>query len=144
MQNSYSIPHAGVWEATAANGVAGVRRKRMPAADAAQESVRDDIFFRKRGKRVQKDPHIDSEGWEAWTMTARGIVDIHPLHIDVLTSQIGPIVPLGRNAIAVALAEHIVLVQFGTQIHDNDDDDNMAVAARRPTHNRLAGRSKLG
>jgi hypothetical protein len=51
---------------------------------------------------------------------------------------------IGRNAIAVGLAEGIALVQFGSQLHDNDDDDDDNVSVRRVPRARLAGRSKFG
>jgi len=48
---------------------------------------------------------------------------------------------VGRNAIAVGLAEDIVLVQFGNQLRDDDDDDS---AMRKSPRTRLAGRSRSG
>jgi hypothetical protein len=137
IENSYSMSEAGAWEATASNGVAGVRRA-MPVVQAVRGGIRNCIPLRRREKRVRKDPKLDEKGWEAWTMTARGIINTQPLGVEVFTSRVGPIKPIGRNAIAVGLAEDIVLVQFGNQIHDNDDDHS--VAMRRLPHARSAGR----
>lgn len=140
-ETSYSMSQAGAWEATAANGVAGVRRA-MPDVQAVRKGIRNSILFRRGGeKRARKDAKLDEEGWEAWTMTARGIINTYPLQVEVFTSRVGPIKPIGRNAIAVGLAEDIVLVQFGDQIHDNDDDQGVAV--RRLPHARSAGRYKV-
>lgn len=141
-ENSYSMPHAGMWEATAANGVAGVRRA-SPDVKIVGKGIRDGILSRRREVRIQRETKKDDDGWEAWTMTARGVINIHPLQIDVFAKRVGPIKPVGRNAIAVALAEDIVLVQFGDEIHDNDDDGDRVVKRRTP-HPRLAGRSKSG
>jgi len=133
---------AGVWEATAANGVAGVRRKIPEAKVMSKSFIRDSMLFRRGQNSTQKEPKVDAEVWEAWTMTARGIVNVYPLAAGPLASRVGPIKPVGRNAIAVGLAEDIVLVQFGNQIHDNDDDDDVDMS--RLSHTRLAGRSKFG
>lgn len=138
---SYSMSQAGAWEATAANGVAGVRRA-MPDVQAVREGIRNGMLFRRGDKRARKEHKLGEEGWEAWTMTARGIINTRPLQVEAVTNRVGPIKPIGRNAIAVGLAENIVLVQFGDQIHDNDDDHGVVV--RRLPHARSAGRHKSG
>ena len=145
IETSYTMPHAGVWEATAANGVAGVRRS-IPAAKTTSAGTRGGMLtFRGPQKKTQNEPKIDEEGWEAWTMTASGIITIHPLQIDVLADRVGVIKPVGRNAVAVTLAEDIVLVQFGDRINDNDGDDNDdRLVTRRAPRARLTGRSKPG
>lgn len=140
-ENSYSMSQAGAWEATAANGVAGVRRATSDI-QAMRAGIRNSILFRRGEKRARKELKQDEEGWEAWTMTARGIINTHPLQVEVFTSRVGPVKPIGRNAVAVGLAEDIVLVQFGDQIHDNDDDNSVVV--RRLPHARSAGRHKSG
>jgi hypothetical protein len=90
-----------------------------------------------------KEVRSDDERWEAWTMSSRGVISIHPLRIDAFATRVGPIKPLGRNAIAVGLAEDIVVIQFGNRIYDNDDVDENVVKRRLP-HSRLPGRSMHG
>jgi hypothetical protein len=139
-QKTYSMEHAGVWEATKANGVAGVRHKRQDPRRLSEAFTRNGTLFRRKAELTQKDPKIDEEAWEAWTMTATGIINIHPVTVGLFTNRAGPMCSVGRNAIAVGLAEDIVLVQFGNQLHGDDDDDDAAV--RKPLRTRLAGRSK--
>jgi hypothetical protein len=134
--------HAGVWEATGANGVAGIRQKPGAAIVAPKKTFLPG-GLRRRERLVQKDSKSDEEGWEAWTMTSIGTVNIYPLTSDTFASRVGPMRPVGRNAITVGLAEAILLVQFGKQLLDNDDDDDNIVK-RRPAHARLTGRSKTG
>ena len=139
-EKTYSMQHAGVWEATGANGVAGVRHKRQDPRTISETFTRNDTLLRRKAELTQKGPKIDEETWEAWTMTATGIINIHALTVGLFTNKAGPMCSVGRNAIAVGLAEDIVLVQFGNQLHDDDDDE----AVRKPPRTRLAGRSKLG
>jgi len=122
-----------------------VRRKRQDLKSLPGTFSRDHKLFRRKDRPIQRDPETD-EGWEAWTMTATGIVNVHPLSSGLLTGRVGPVCSVGRNALAVGLAEDIVLVQFGNQLYDNDDedDDNMSVSVRRLPRAKLAGRSKLG
>lgn len=138
----FSMPHAGSWETTAANGVAGVRRasSNTLGVDSCTEGG---LISRRRQSKVKKEPTSDEEGWEAWTMSARGVISIHPLRIDAFATRVGPIQPIGRNAIAVGLAEEIIVIQFGKRIRDNDDD-NEGVIKRRSPHSKLIGRSKPG
>jgi hypothetical protein len=141
IEKTYSMQHAGKWEATAANGVAGVRRKRQDLKPMSKTSARDRTLFRRRDRTIRRDPQID-EAWEAWTMTGTGIINIHTLRAGLFSNRVGPMCSVGRNAIAVGLAEDIALVQFGDQLHNNDDDDDMGI--RRMPRARLAGRSKVG
>jgi hypothetical protein len=142
MEKTYTIPDAGVWETTAANGVAGVRRKKQNPKAIPDAFARDHPRFRRRESMPQKESEVE-EGWEAWTMTANGVVNIHPISSSLFTGKVGPLCSVGRNAIAVGLAEGIALVQFGSQLRDNDDDDDN-VSVRRLPRARLAGRSKSG
>ncbi|KAF4628935.1 hypothetical protein G7Y89_g9211 [Cudoniella acicularis] len=121
MEKTYTLPNAGVWEITAANGVAGVRRKIIPKAGS--KNSRDHSIFRRKETPVPTDPVIDQD-WEAWTMTASGIINFHKINSSMFTSRVGPLCSVGRNAIAVGLAEGIALLQFGSKLHDNDDDDD--------------------
>jgi len=139
-EKTYSMQDAGVWEATRANGVAGVRPKRQDPRRTSETFARHDTLFRRKAQLTQKDPRTNEEAWEAWTMTATGIINIHALTIGLFTNKAGPMCSVGRNAIAVGLAEDIVLVQFGDQLRDDDDDE----ALGKPLHTRLAGRSKSG
>jgi len=138
----YSMQHAGVWEATAANGVAGVRQKKQDPRRMSKTFAQYSTLFRRKAELAQEDPKIDKEAWKAWTMTATGIIDIHALTSGLFTGRAGPMCSVGRNAIAVGLAEDIVLIQFGKQLHDDDDDDDIVV--RKPPRARLAGRSRNG
>lgn len=142
-EQSFSMLHAGSWESTAANGVAGVRRATTDACGVHDNSVEGSVVSRRRQRKTRVEPTSDEEEWEAWTMSARGVISIHPLRIDAFATRVGPIKPIGRNAIAVGLAEDIVVIQFGNRIYDNDDD-NENLVKRRATHSRLAGRSKSG
>jgi hypothetical protein len=138
----YSMPYAGVWEATGANGVAGVRHKKQdPQRLSKTYTKNDSTLFRRKAKLNQKDAKTAEEAWEAWTMTATGIITIHTLKVGLFTNRAGPMCSVGRNAIAVGLAEDIVLVQFGNQLRDDDDDDS---AMRKSPRTRLAGRSRSG
>jgi len=139
-EKTYSMQHAGVWEATRANGVAGIRRKRWDPQMMSETFPRKGTLFRRKAELTQKDQITNKEAWEAWTMTATGIINTHALKVGQITNRAGPICSVGRNAIAVGLAEDIVLVLFGDQLHDDDDDE----AVRKPPRTRLAGRSKFG
>jgi hypothetical protein len=139
----FSMPHAGSWEVTAANGVAGVRQVTPDACGIGDSSIQGSLISRRGQRKTKKEPTCDEEGWEAWTMSARGVITTHPLRIDVFATRVGPIKPIGRNAIAVGLAEDIVVIQFGSRIYDNDDDNENMIRRRTP-HSRLAGRSKPG
>jgi hypothetical protein len=138
----HSMQHAGAWITTGANGVAGVRQKRQDPKRISNTFTQKGTLFRRKVELIQRDPKTDEEAWEAWTMTATGIVSIHPLTVGLFTNRAGPMCSVGRNAMAVGLAEDIVLVQFGNQLHDDDDDADAAV--RKPPRTRLAGRSKIG
>lgn len=138
----HTMQHAGIWEATAANGVAGIRYKRPDSQNTSKDFTQNGTLFRRKAQLARRDPKIDDEAWEAWTMTSTGIVNTHALMSGLFTNRVGPICPVGRNAIAVGLAEDIILVRFGNQLHDGDDDDNNNVAVRRQPRTRLAGRFK--
>lgn len=141
-ERTFSMQHAGVWEATGANGVAGVRIKRQDPQKISKAYTQNGTLLRRMAELTQKNSTIDEGPWEAWTMTAMGIINIHALTVGILTNRAGPICSVGRNAIATGLAEDIVIIQFGNQLHDDDDD--IEAAARKPPRIRLAGRSKLG
>jgi hypothetical protein len=143
-EKTYSMQHAGAWEATGTNGVAGVRHKGPDPQRISKTFTRNSTLFRRKSELTQKDLKKDEEPWEAWTMTATGIVNIHALTVGLITNKAGPMCSVGRNAIAVGLAEDIVLVQFGNQLYDDDDDDDADAAVRKPPRTRLAGRSKIG
>jgi hypothetical protein len=138
-EKTFSMQHAGVWEATRANGVAGVRHKGQDPQMMFETFTRNNTLFRRKAELTRKDRKIDEEAWEAWTMTATGIVNIHTLKVGLFTDRAGPMCSVGRNAIAVGLEEDIVLIQFGSQLHDDDDGDDTAV--RKPPRPRLVGRS---
>jgi hypothetical protein len=141
-EKTYSMPQAGVWEATGANGVAGVRHKRRDPQRLSETHTKNDgTLFRRKAELNQKDAGAAEEAWEAWTMTATGIITIHTLRVGLFTNRAGPMCSVGRNAIAVGLAEDIVLVQFGNQLRDDDDDDS---AVRKLPRTRLAGRPRSG
>jgi hypothetical protein len=141
-EKTYSMPHAGVWEATGANGVAGMRHKRQDPRRLSKTYTKNDgTLFRRKAELNQKDEKAAEEAWEAWTMTATGIITIHTLKAGLFTNRAGPMCSVGRNAIAVGLAEDIVLVQFGNQLRDDDDDDS---AVRKLPRTRLAGRHRSG
>jgi hypothetical protein len=142
VEKIHSMQHAGVWEATGANGVAGVRQKRQDSQSTSKEPTRNGTLFRRKTESIHKDQKIDEEAWEAWTMTATGMINIHALAVGPLTNKAGPMCSIGRNAIAVGLAEDIVLVKFGNQLYDDDTDD--AAAVRKVPRTRLAGRPKIG
>jgi len=86
--------------------------------------------FRRKAELPQEDSKMDEEAWKAWAMTATGIIDIHALTSGLFTGRAGPMCSVGRNAIAVGLAEDTVLIQFGKQLHDDVDDDDAIVARR--------------
>ncbi len=70
-------------------------------------------------------------------MTWRGVVSTHELETGgLLAEQSGPACRLAQNAVAVGLADAIVLVQFGRQLHDDDAGDSGA--PDRPTHGKLS------
>jgi hypothetical protein len=140
IEKTYSMQHAGVWEATGANGVAGVRPKRQDPRRIPETFSRNGTLFKRKAETTRRDPRTNEEAWEAWTMTATGIINIHAMTVGLFTNRAGPMCSVGRNAIAVGLAEDIVLVQFGDQLHDDDDDE----AVRKPPRTRFAGRSKFG
>lgn len=141
-QKTYTMQHAGVWEATRANGVGGVRHKRPDPQKIFETFTRNGTLFRRKAELTQKDQKPNEGAWEAWTMTSTGIINVHALTVGPFTNRAGPMCSVGRNAIAVGLAENIVLVQFGNQLHNDDDDDDAAL--RKPPRTRLAGRSKSG
>lgn len=140
-EKTYSMQHAGVWEITRANGVAGVRPKGKDQQRISKSSTRNSILVRRKAESTRKDQKVD-EAWEAWTMTATGVINTHVLTSGLFTSRVGPVCSVGRNAIAVGLAEDIVLIQFGNQLHDDDDNDDRAV--RKPPRTKLAGRTRNG
>ncbi|KAE8443978.1 hypothetical protein EG329_001202 [Mollisiaceae sp. DMI_Dod_QoI] len=144
VEKLYSIPNPGVWETTAANGVAGVRRKEQKNPEASPNAFSGDRTFFRRRERTSQSEHGVDEAWEAWTMTAKGVINIHPIKTNLFTSRVGPLCSIGRNAIAVGLAEGIALVQFGSQLHDNDDNDDDNVSVRRVPRSRPVGRLKSG
>ncbi|KAH8674483.1 sterol-sensing domain of SREBP cleavage-activation-domain-containing protein [Tricladium varicosporioides] len=136
IEKTYTIQNAGVWETTAANGVAGVRPRRRNPKTASRDS-----FPRKNPSNVGNDQDID-EDWEAWTMTASGITNYHRINSSMFTSRVGPLCSVGRNAIAVGLAEGIALLQFGSQLKDNDDDDDDNMSIRRLPRAKIGARTK--
>ena len=71
-------------------------------------------------------------------MTARGITSTHELTTGLPAEASGPVCRLAQNAIAVGLADVIVLVQFGGQLHDDDSGDG---TSSRPTHGKLSRQS---
>jgi hypothetical protein len=129
-EKTYSMQDAGVWEATRANGVAGVRRKRQDPQMVSEKSTRKGTLSRRKTELTQKDAKTDREAWEAWTMTATGIINTHALKVGLFTNKAGPTCSVGRNAVAVGLAEDIVLVQFGDQLHDDDDEEVVRMPPR--------------
>lgn len=139
-EKTYSMQHAGVWEATGANGVAGVRRRMQPQ-NTSETCSRYGSLSRRKVELAPKSQKKDEEAWEAWTMTATGSINIHPLQVGLFTDRIGPMCAIGRNAIGVGLAEDIILVQFGDQLRDDDDADSTMV--RKAPRTRLAGRPKI-
>jgi len=75
-------------------------------------------------------------------MTARGMSNTHDLIQGKLPAKkIGPVCRVAMNGVVVGLANLIVMVQFGKQLHDDDDGDAMP----RPTHRKLSRqRSRIG
>ncbi len=142
VEKTYSMPNAGVWEATGANGVAGVRLKVQDTRRLSETSARRGTLFRRKAEETQKYARTNEDVWEAWTMTATGIINIHSLKVGLFTNKAGPMCSVGRNAIAVGLAEDIVLVKFGNQLRDDDDAED--AVGRQPLRTRLAGRSRSG
>jgi len=101
--SAYSMRNPGIWEATGANGVAGIRRassKTQPPQDG-------------RGR------------WEGWSMTAHGPTAFYELETDLPAEEPGRACAVGQNAVAVALANLVFLIQFGRQLHGDDADDGV-------------------
>jgi hypothetical protein len=139
----YSMPHAGAWVTTKANGVAGVRLREDPQR-IPNTFTQNGTLLRRKVEVTREGPKTDKGAWEAWTMTATGIINTHALTVGLFTNKAGPMCAVGRNAVAVGFAEDIVLVRFGDQLHDDDDDDDADATARKPPRARLVGRSKIG
>lgn len=79
------------------------------------------------------------ERWEAWTMTAGGFTSIHELEqTDLPANDPGPLCRLAQNAVAVALANVIVTVQFGRYLHDDDGSAGDGSNTPMVTHRRLS------
>lgn len=166
---THRLENPGVWEATGANGVAGVRRLRhgTPANSPEQQhGLRPGVFprgstampssswtsattalsagigigRRRRtaaatvaatttsvaGHKADGGPAGGpTDRWQAWTMTAAGVVGTHELpaaRLGLPADTAGPACRLARNAVAVAIANVIVLVQLGQQLRDDDPE----------------------
>ena len=172
-ETTHVMPNPGVWEATGANGVAGVRRRITnpdgfhPSSSTSQSSssftsgtgfklptaVGGDgrvggTAIRRIGKslltrRGAASSTAVEERWEAWTMTAKGTRSTHQLTTNLLANKSGPVCRLARNAVAVGLADIIVLVQFGDHLYDNDETEGAAAAGA--TYGKLSRQnSRLG
>lgn len=140
-ESTYAVPNPGTWEVTGANGVAGVRGKPAPwETRAASHQVTPAVNAanslldrRKLGPKLQG---VVQGRWEAWTMTAHGDLTAHEVTTRLAAMKPGPSCKVAQNAIAVALANVVILVQFGSQLRDDED-----VAPAQPTHRRLSRQS---
>jgi hypothetical protein len=132
---TYDMQDPGLWEVTGANGVAGIRERRANAHEHG--SGKGGASYRLVNRKLRGRPPQPSleERYEAWTMTATGIISRHMLTIGLLPSKSAPVCRLARNAVAVGLADIIVLVQFGKTLHDDDDEEG---AVSKPTHGKLS------
>jgi hypothetical protein len=70
-------------------------------------------------------------------MTAQGIIEFHPLRTSLPADVAGPICKVARNGVAVALANVIALMHFGTKLQVDDVNDDISNV---PRHGRLSRR----
>ncbi|KAH8896183.1 hypothetical protein GQ53DRAFT_761133 [Thozetella sp. PMI_491] len=125
---THVLPDPGVWEASGANAVAGLRKSKSSKQSAGSDI--DKMLHRRNSTQ-----RISREGWEAWTMTAKGITNRQSLTASLVTPRTGPACKLARNAVAIGLADLIVLVRFGDRIYAEDEEEGLA---NKPSHGRLS------
>lgn len=144
VESKCSVPNPGSWEATGANGIAGVRQTSplwaVTATSHEARPVTSAGSIIERRKHEPKPQRAAQECWEAWTMTAEGVTSSHRVATQLPATKTGPLCKVAQNAVAVALANVVVLIQFGTQLRDDEED-----VQAKPTHGKLSGRrSKSG
>jgi hypothetical protein len=140
-ESTYSMAEPGSWEASGANGVAGVRRVMSSSIVQTQRHAQSTGLWRRdvkcRSSQGGGGGGTKQYRWEAWTMTAQGEINTHELTTGLLAVSPGPVCRVGQNGIGVGLADRIVLLQFGKQLRDDDGADG---ATDAPTHGKLAKR----
>ncbi|CAG9962886.1 unnamed protein product [Clonostachys byssicola] len=140
-ESTYSMAEPGSWEASGANGVAGVRRVMTSSIVKTQRHTQSTGLWRRdvkcRSSQGGGGGGTKQYRWEAWTMTAQGEINTHELTTGLLAVSPGPVCRVGQNGIGVGLADRIVLLQFGKQLRDDDGADG---ATDAPTHGKLAKR----
>ncbi|KAK7224999.1 hypothetical protein V2G26_013002 [Clonostachys chloroleuca] len=139
-ESTYSMAEPGSWEASGANGVAGVRRVMSSSIAQTQRHAQSTGLWRRDVKCRSSQGSgggTKQYRWEAWTMTAQGEINTHELTTGLLAVSPGPVCRVGQNGIGVGLADRIVLLQFGKQLRDDDGADG---ATDAPTHGKLAKR----
>lgn len=127
-QTLHRMHGAGIWEATTANNVIGVRRKvacsRGREHSAPHASPRSQL--RRRGARESEaDNSADGDyEWEAWTMSAGGEINTSSIsaesaHGELFVSKVGPISKVGKCSVAVGFGNSVKLLVAGNERFDN-------------------------
>lgn len=163
VESTHRMDNPGSWETTGANTVGGVRRLHLGrdqslyqpySATATPSTSGAYVRWSKQDSKSPPDSRWrlmssttredhGSDCWEAWTMTARGLIvtqRVSAASLGLVVDTPGPVCRLARNAVAVGVANAIIVVQLGSRLRD--DDDSIGEGAESiPTHGRLARRS---
>ncbi|CAG8962205.1 hypothetical protein HYFRA_00005257 [Hymenoscyphus fraxineus] len=150
VENRFLIENPGEWRTLPIGYVVGVR-KRESAAETKKTTGIDLALtsspgLRRRGAPQgicsKKEPDVEDDVWEAWSISAKGDRSTTPLSDGLhgfehlLVSGLGPMEIVGRKTIAVALGNVVKVVTVGHDRFDDFENDDDATFVGMPATSR--------
>jgi hypothetical protein len=143
----HNIPHDGPWQTLPCGAIVGVTKHRASRRPSPGDSSRRDTSasgLRRRGAGTQRALHAEeADGWEAWTVSARGEMHVVDLYGEgdrgeqLFVTGCEAVVGVGRRSVAVGLGNMVKVVNVGNERFEGEDGGVEVVTA-------MAGRRRKG